>query len=209
MPEDWELLDAWRRGDRQAGGALVDRHFAAISRFFRNKVTSEHDAADLVSQTFLACTEGKDGFRGETSFRRYLYAIALNLLRAYIRKKQKRSLEALDFERVCIGDLDPSSMSSIVARRRESQLVVQALREIPVDFQVVLELSIFEDLSGREIGELLGIPEGTVRGRLRLGKERLRERVRLLAASSREAESTLADFEGWAQEIRESLQRAS
>ncbi|MCB9568029.1 MAG: hypothetical protein H6710_12610 [Myxococcales bacterium] len=74
---------------------------------------------------------------------------------------------------------------------------------------MVLELSIFEDLSGREIGELLGIPEGTVRGRLRLGKERLRERVRLLAASSREAESTLADFEGWAQEIRESLQRAS
>ncbi|MEZ4379778.1 MAG: RNA polymerase sigma factor [Nannocystaceae bacterium] len=207
-PADWQLLDAWRRGDRRAGGVLVDRHFAAISRFFRNKVTSEHDAADLVSQTFLACTEGKDSFRGETSVRRYLFAIALNLLRGYIRKKHKRSAEAIDFGIVCVSDLDPSSMSSIVARRRESQLLVRALREIPVDFQVVLELSIFEDLSGRQISELLGIPEGTVRGRLRLGKERLRARLALLARSPAEADSTLTDLEGWARDIRASLGRS-
>lgn len=204
---DWELLGDWRRGDRQAGGALVDRHFAAISRFFRNKVTSEHDAADLVSQTFLACTEGKDAFRGETSFRRYLFAIAQNLLRGYIRKKHKRSSEEIDFEIVCVSDLDPSSMSSIVARRREAQLIVRALREIPVDFQTVLELSIFEDLSGKQISELLGIPEGTVRGRLRLGKERLRARLAALARTPGEAESTITDLETWARDIRASLDR--
>ncbi len=205
---DWQLLDAWCAGDRDAGGALVDRHFAAISRFFRNKVTSEHDAADLVSQTFLACTETKHKFRGESSFRRYLYAIALNHLRAYIRKKHKRTAETIDFGIVCVSDLDPSSMSSIVARRRESQLLVRALREIPVDFQVVLELSIFEDLSGRQIGELLGIPEGTVRGRLRLGKERLRTRVASIAANPAGADSTITDLEGWARHIQESLGRA-
>ncbi|MEZ4450223.1 MAG: sigma-70 family RNA polymerase sigma factor [Nannocystaceae bacterium] len=204
---DWDLLDAWRRGDRQAGGALVDRHFAAISRFFRNKVTSEHDAADLVSQAFLACTEAKDVFRGETSFRRYVYAIAQNLLRGYIRKKHKRSSEEIDFEIVCVSDLDPSSMSSIMARRRESQLLVRALREIPIDFQIVLELSIFEDLTGKQIGELLGVPEGTVRGRLRLGKERLRARVAALARTPAEAESTLTDLETWARDIRASLDR--
>lgn len=205
---DWQLLDAWRSGDRGAGGALVDRHFAAISRFFRNKVTSEHDAADLVSQTFLACTETKDRFRGESSFRRYLFAIALNHLRAYIRKKHKRSAEAIDFGIVCVCDLDPSSVSSIVARRRESQLLVRALREIPVDFQVVLELSIFEDLSGPQISALLGIPEGTVRGRLRLGKERLRTRLSAIARSPAEADSTITDLEGWARDIRRSLGRA-
>ncbi|HRI06687.1 MAG TPA: sigma-70 family RNA polymerase sigma factor [Nannocystaceae bacterium] len=205
---DAELLDAWRRGDRVAGGRLVDRHFGAISRFFRNKVTCEHDAADLVSQTFLACTEGKDAFRGETSLRRYLFAIALNLLRVYIRRKQKRSNEEIDFGVVCVADLDPSSMSSIVARRREAQMVVQALREIPLDFQIALELSLFEDLPGRQIAELVGVPEGTVRGRLRLGKQRLRDRVAALSAARDGDASPVDDLERWASEIRAALARA-
>ena len=67
MRGDEELLAAWRAGDRDAGGELVDRHFAAISRFFRNKVTSEDDATELVSQTFLACTASKERFRGAAS----------------------------------------------------------------------------------------------------------------------------------------------
>jgi RNA polymerase sigma-70 factor, ECF subfamily len=205
MDPDWELLSAWRRGDRGAGERLVKRHFGAIARFFRNKVSSEHDAADLVSQTFLECTKAKDGFRGETSFRRFVFAIALNVLRLYIRTKHKRQGEALDFGALCVKDLSPSSMSSIVMRRREAQLLVLALREIPLDQQIVLELNIFEGLSGREISELLSVPEGTVRGRLRLGKDQLRSRLAELARSPTELQATLTDLEGWAASIRRAL----
>lgn len=207
MDPDWELLGGWRRGDRGAGEKLVKRHFGAISRFFRNKVSSEHDAADLVSQTFLECTKAKDGFRGETSFRRFLFAIALNVLRVYIRTKHKRQDEALDFSVLCAKDITRSSMSSIVMRRREAQLLVMALREIPLDQQIVLELNIFEGLSGREISELLSIPEGTVRGRLRLGKDQLRARLAELARTPAEFDATLTDLEGWAQSIRRALDR--
>ncbi|PCC67044.1 RNA polymerase sigma-70 factor, ECF subfamily [Nannocystis exedens] len=207
MDPDWELLSAWRSGDRGAGERLVKRHFGAIARFFRNKVSSEHDAADLVSQTFLECTKAKDGFRGETSFKRFVFAIALNVLRLYIRTKHKRQGEALDFGALCAKDLSPSSMSSIVMRRREAQLLVLALREIPLDQQIVLELNIFEGLSGREISELLSVPEGTVRGRLRLGKEQLRARLAELARSPAELQATLTDLEGWAASIRRALDR--
>lgn len=207
MDPDWELLSAWRQGDRAAGQRLVKRHFGAISRFFRNKVSSEHDAADLVSQTFLECTKAKDGFRGETSFKRFVFAIALNVLRLYIRTKAKRKGEELDFGALCVKDLAPSSMSSIVMRRREVQLLVMALREIPLDQQIVLELNIFESLSGREISELLSIPEGTVRGRLRLGKEQLRARLAELARTPTELEATSTDLEGWAASIRRALDR--
>jgi len=72
-----ELLQAWQGGDREAGNQLVDRHFDAITRFFRNKVCSDDDVAELVGQTFLGCTTGKDRFRGDASVRQYLYAIAL------------------------------------------------------------------------------------------------------------------------------------
>jgi len=98
-------------------------------------------------------------------------------------------------------------MSSIIMRRREAQLLVLALREIPLDYQICLELNIFEELSGREIAELLSIPEGTVRGRLRLGKEQLRVRLEELARTPAEAQATVTDIEGWARKIRQVLDR--
>jgi RNA polymerase sigma-70 factor (ECF subfamily) len=181
-PEDAALLQAWQAGDRDAGNRLVDRHFDAITRFFRNKVCAEDDVAELVGQTFLGCTSGKDRFRGDASVRQYLYAIAQNVLRKYIRARYKRQSEHLDFAAVCVQDLAPASLSSIVAHKREAQSLVQALREIPVEDQVVLELMYFEGLSGSELAGVLGLPEGTVRGRLARGKQRLRERVAALLA---------------------------
>jgi RNA polymerase sigma-70 factor (ECF subfamily) len=180
--EDAALLQAWQAGDRDAGNRLVDRHFDAITRFFRNKVCAEDDVAELVGQTFLGCTSGKDRFRGDASVRQYLYAIAQNVLRKYIRARYKRQSEHLDFAAVCVQDLAPASLSSIVAHKREAQSLVQALREIPVEDQVVLELMYFEGLSGSELAGVLGLPEGTVRGRLARGKQRLRERVAALLA---------------------------
>ena len=176
------LLQAWQSGDREAGNQLVDRHFDAITRFFRNTVCGEDGAAAPGGQTLLRCTTGKDRFRGDASVRQYLYAIANNVLRKYIRARYKRRSEHLDFATVCVQELEAASPSSIIAHKREAQSLVQALREIPVEDQVVLELMYFEGLSGSELAGVLGLPEGTVRGRLARGKQRLRERVAALLA---------------------------
>lgn len=201
--EDGELLSAWQAGDVAAGNTFVDRHFAAITRFFRNKVGSEDDVAELVGQTFLGCTTGKDRYRGEASARQFLYAIAQNVLRKYIRGRYKRKSEEVDFAAVCVQDALPSSMSSIVAHKREAQSLVQALREIPIEDQIVLEMMYFEGLSGSELAGVLGVPEGTVRGRISRGRQRLRERVAaLLAAAPRAPEVTPEHLDAWALELR-------
>lgn len=203
MRSDAELLESWQDGDREAGNQLVDRHFDAITRFFRNKVCSDDDVAELVGQTFLGCTTGKDRFRGDASVRQYLYAIAQNVLRKYIRARYKRSHELLDFATVCVQELAPASLSSIVAHKREAQSLVQALREIPVEDQVVLELMYFEGLSGSELASVLGVPEGTVRGRLARGKQRLRERVAVLLASAPQRPAvTPEQLDAWAASLR-------
>ncbi len=202
---DGELLQAWQGGDREAGNLLVDRYFDAITRFFRNKVCGEDDVAELVGQTFLGCTSGKDRFRGDASVRQYLYSIAQNVLRKYIRARYKRHSELVDFAAVCVQELAPASLSSIVAHKREAQSLVQALREIPVEDQVVLELMYFEGLSGSELADILGLPEGTVRGRLARGKQRLRERVAALLArapSPTSAAVTPDQLDTWALELR-------
>ena len=203
MRSDSELLLAWQGGDRDAGNQLVDRYFDAITRFFRNKVCSDDDVAELVSQTFLGCTSGKDRFRGDASVRQYLYSIAQNVLRKYIRARYKRHSELLDFASVCVQELAPASLSSIVAHKREAQSHVQALREIPVEDQVVLELMYFEGLSGSELAGVLGLPEGTVRGRLARGKQRLRERIAVLLASAPQRPTVTPELlDAWAVELR-------
>jgi RNA polymerase sigma factor (sigma-70 family) len=216
MDDEPQLLEAWRRGDRDAGSRLIAARSRELTWFFRNKVFDEDDVSDLVSQTFLRAVSARDRFEGRTSFRRFLYAIAQNVLREYLRSMTKRRQEELDFAEVCVRDLAPRSLSSLHSEKRQVQALIEALREVPLDDQVVLELKYFEGLSGSELAELLGVPEGTVRGRLARGLGRLRERVqeqlRVEApaggasssspSSPRAASVTTDDIEAWSAELR-------
>lgn len=203
---DGELLEAWRGGDRRAGSELLDRRAREITWFFRNKVFDEADVPDLVSQTFLGCVKARDRFEGQTSFRRFVYSIAHNVLREYLRTKAKRRREQVDFAQVCVHEIDPRSLSSMEMHRRELQAFVEGLRRVPIEHQVVLELKYFEDLTGREIAERLGQPEGTVKTRLRRGLELLRQRVgqrlALGTADRREPEVSAEVLESWAAQVR-------
>ncbi len=204
MDPDSQLLEAWRAGDRRAGAQLLERRTREITWFFRNKVFDEVDVPDLVSQTFVACVSARDRFEGTTSFRRFVYSIAHNVLREYLRTKAKRKREQVDFATVCVHDLDPRSMSSIEMQRRKLRAFVEGLRRVPVEHQVVLELKYFENLTGPQIAELLGLPEGTVRTRLRRGLARLRASVdqELSIAAPDGPHTTADDLEAWAARVR-------
>lgn len=195
MTTDGELLDAWRAGDRRAGRTLVERHFAAIHRFFHNKVSV--GVEDLVQQTFLACTESRERFRGEGSFRGWLFGIANNILMMHFRKKHGETDSAIE----SAFDLGPSPSSVLVAKAEE-RLMLEGLRRIPLDYQIALELHFWEHMTGPEIAEVLGIPEATVRARLRRGRLALGEQVKALASSPAEVHSTLDRLEDWAVSIR-------
>ena len=204
MEDERELLEAWRAGDRQAGSRLLALRAREITWFFRNKVFDEDAVPDLVSQTFLRCVSARERFEGQTSFRRFVYAIAKNVLREYLRSVTKREREQLDFGQVCVRDLRPRSLSSLHSEKVRVQALIEALREVPIDDQIVLELKYFEGLSARELGEVLDIPEGTVRGRLSRGLRRLRERVEQQLAATRGAggSPSVDDIEAWAADLR-------
>lgn len=78
-----------------------------------------------------------------------------------------------------------------------------ALRRLSFDDQVVLELYYFEGAKAREIGELMQMPEGTVRTRLRVAKQRLEHDIRTLARDPALLESTISGLEDWARGMRE------
>jgi len=199
MATDMELLQAWRTGDRGAGNALFKRHFNSVYRFFRNKV--DEGIEDLVQRTFTACVEGRDRFRDESTLRTYLFAIAHNILKEHFRRA-KRTTEPLDLEDVSIVDLG-ASPTSVLAARDEESLVVQSLRKIPIASQEILELFYWEQLTGAELGQVLGVPEDTARSRLRRARQQLESAISQLQASPALVTSTLSTLDVWARGMRE------
>lgn len=199
---DHDLLAAWRAGDRGAGGALFERHFAGVFRFFRNKVDQEVE--DLVQRTFIACVEGRDRFREEATFRTFLFAIARNVLREHIRGRQRLRSREIDFEVDSVVDLG-ATPSTLLAARAEEKLLLHGLRALPLASQEVLELFYWERLTGAELGEVLGVPEDTARTRLRRARLQLEAAITRLETSQTQLESTLSGLERWAAGLRGQL----
>lgn len=195
---DEALLERWRGGDKRAGSELFDRHFRSLLRFFRNKVSTGID--DLVQDTMLACVQGRDRIREGASFRAYMFSAARHLLYAHVEKHVKRKV--VDFEQESVADLVPG-VSTAYAKRREQRLLLEALRKLPLEYQVTLELYYWEGMSGPELAAALDIPEATVRSRVRRGSAKLREELEALAESPSLLESTLGGLEGWLEGLRE------
>lgn len=196
--DDVELLRAWRDGDRAAGEELFERHYPTVERFFRNKV-SEPD--ELIQRTFVACVEATPRFRGDSKFRTFLLGIAINVLRSYYRQlQQQRGL--LSLHSSSVADLGQTP-SRIIAQHQEERLLLEALRRLPVDLQLVLELRYWDGLKHEELAELLEIPRSTVNTRLRRGRQLLEQHLRELADSPQMLHSTITRLEDWVEEQRQ------
>jgi RNA polymerase sigma-70 factor (ECF subfamily) len=198
MPSDMELLSAWRSGDPHAGEVLFSRHFAGIARFFRNKV--DGDIEELIQRTFLGCLESKERYAGTGSFRGYLFGIARNVLFNEFRERQ-RTAGLVDVGEVSVRDLSPTP-STIAVRHEEERLLLLALRRLPLQHQIVLELSFWEEMTHAEIGEVLGIPEATASTRIRRAKRLLSDQLVALASTPELRASLSSGFETWARSVQ-------
>ncbi len=202
---DAELLEAWRSGRSDAGEQLFRRHYDTIERFFVNKVGAER-VADLVQETFVACVEARDRVADGSRFRAYLLTIAYRVFCRHLRSKYRTGAN-VDLEVLSVAAVE-ASPSSVAARAEEQRLLLEGLRAIPVNYQVVLELHYWEQLSTNEIAEVLGVPPGTVRSRLRRGRDALSAAMASIARSPSLLESTLTRLEDWANRCgRELLER--
>lgn len=82
-------------------------------------------------------------------------------------------------------------------------MLLEALRGIPVEFQVALELHYWEHMSDAEIGRALELPLGTTKSRIRRARQLLAERIAQISKSPAELESTLGNLEQWAEQLRD------
>ena len=169
MDPDFDLLERWRSGDAAGGQALFARHFKPVYRFFRYKVGA--DADELVQRTFLACMNARDQFRGESPFRSYLFAIARRELYGYLRARP--AAEHVDFGVTSIAEI-VTSPSQRLDRARQIDHLREALRRLPVDQQVLLELHYWHEFDAAALANIMGAEPGTIRVRLLRARRALR-----------------------------------
>ena len=174
---DLALLERWREGDAVAGQALFARYFDRIYRFFDTK--SDGDIDDLVQRTFLACIGARDRFRGDASFRTFLFSIARYELYHHYRQRRSAGVQ-LDLSACSVAELVTTPRSRL-ARGEEHRRLLDAMCQLPVETQMLLELHYREELDIPALAQVFGAPSATIRTRLHRGRRALRD---LLAAGA-------------------------
>lgn len=201
--DDLALLDRWCAGDNEAGTRLFRRHYRAVYRFFESKV--EKDVDEPVQETFLVCVRKRDQFRRQSSFRTFLFAVARLVLHEHWRKRRSRETP-VDFDEVSIASLS-TSIGTRIAQREDRRRLLESLRELPLDQQLLLELYYWEKLEGSDLAAVFDVEPATIRSRLFRAREALREHVQRTERRGERATAD-ADFDAWARALRPAAEEA-
>jgi RNA polymerase sigma-70 factor (ECF subfamily) len=168
-------------GDTECFNQLIVRWERPIYALAYRLLGHDEDARDVCQDTFLRAFRALPGFKGQAKFSSWLYRIALNLCRDFIRRRRRTPIvpapdgvELTDL--AAYGQVD-EPMEDVLARRQMSQSVAKAMRTLTSDQRAALILKEYHGLTFQEIAELLGCPLSTVKTRLYQGLTVLRREL--------------------------------
>ena len=174
IPSDDDLIHELRAGNNDSLGLLVARWEGPLYRFVYRLLDRKDEARDICQETFLRILKKSDRFREGARFSTWMYQIALNLCRDQVRRRRRWG--AIIDERaespaetgaaIRSAPWDPAAE---LETRERAAAVTRALALIPPEQREVLVLKEFEGLKFREIAEILGCPESTVKSRMYYG----------------------------------------
>jgi RNA polymerase sigma-70 factor (ECF subfamily) len=175
---DEEMMQLVQGGDPRAFELLYDRHggpaFSLAYRMVGNRVTAE----DITQEAFLSIWRSRlryDESRG--SVRTWVLGIVHNraidaLRRSVVHDRRRESAEGIEERHEA-----PERTEVEAARREEARSVRSALDTLPDEQRRTIELAYFGGFSHSQIAEMLDMPIGTVKGRMRLGLDKLRRQL--------------------------------
>jgi RNA polymerase sigma-70 factor (ECF subfamily) len=196
---DEELLAAFQAGDAQAFERLLRRHRAPLFTFLLRMVGDRARAEDLTQEAFLRVVRAAARWEARARFQTWLYTVARNLCVDQSRRDRFRRADSLDAQSP-LGDGDgPPLVESIASdgalpdRAADSALVrpalERALLSLPAEQREVFLLREQAGLPFKEIAELIGCNENTVKSRMRYALEGLRRHLTAAGVTAETAES--------------------
>jgi RNA polymerase sigma-70 factor (ECF subfamily) len=177
-----EILDACRRGDRDALYALYeaykDKVYSIAFYFFRGDATA---AGDVTQQVFLKLIDGIAKYRGESAFSTWLYRIVVN---ACVDRSRRWKAEAATEPSVLDDIPTPiASHEDLLARSEVAASVQNAIASLPPKLRLPILLRYFDELSYTEMAAVMNCSIGTVSSRLSRGHRLLARKLAPLAGA--------------------------
>ncbi len=174
---DRGLVDAAARGDADAFGALVLRYQSRIVNLARALTGDDGEAEDLAQEAFVRAYKAIGKFRGDSSFRTWLYRVAVNVINTHLRNRSRRwTLWGRRTDEA--GDAAPPEPAAADAPIDEDlarrQMIDRALASLPAEMRVAVTLRDIHGFDYSEIALMLDVPIGTVESRIFRGRQRLR-----------------------------------
>ncbi|HKQ71078.1 MAG TPA: RNA polymerase sigma factor [Polyangiaceae bacterium] len=166
-------IERLKCGNLEALGELYDRHHTAVRAFACRLLGDASAAEDMVHEVFLGVPKAIRNFKGDSTLRTFLIAIAVNMSRHHVRAATRRraAVERMAREPVrASGDPEGSAM-----REQAAMALMRALDDLSHDHRVAFVLCEVEERSSSEVAAIVGVPEGTVRTRVFHAKKKLRE----------------------------------
>src|SRR5919112_1746007 len=172
---DEDLISLAASGDPKALAALYDRH-GRVAYSLAYRIMGERQAAeDLVQEAFLKVWRAAGSYRvARASVRTWVLSIVRNRGIDHLRStaSRRRTQDRIEAQ---TPTSQPSEAFGEAWRNSKGEQVREALRGLPAEQLKVLELAYFSGYTHTEIAELLDLPLGTVKGRMRLGLKKMRE----------------------------------
>jgi RNA polymerase sigma-70 factor (ECF subfamily) len=180
---DEEMMQLVQRGDPRAFELLYDRHGGAAFSLAYRMSGDRLAAEDIAQEAFLSIWRSRLRYQPERgSVRTWVLGIVHNraidsLRRSLVHERRRSVVEGIE-ER----EQAPELTEVEAVRREEARQVRSALESLPDEQRRTIELAYFGGFSQSEIAEMLEMPIGTVKGRMRLGLEKMRRELAGVAA---------------------------
>jgi len=170
---DEELVARSLEGDTESFNQLVLRWERPIYALAYRVIGREDDARDVCQETFLRAFRGLGAFRGQAKFSSWLYRIALNLCRDWIRRERRAPFVAapdgVDVVEMAAERSSVESIEDYLARQETSRAIVRAMRALTEEQRTAIILKEYQGLTFQEIADLVSCPLSTVKTRVYQG----------------------------------------
>src|ERR671912_1969312 len=178
---DEELVARSMQGDVDSFNQLVLRWERPIYALAYRVIGRDEDARDVAQETFLRAFRALPGFKGQAKFSSWLYRIALNLCRDWIRRERRAQVvqapENVDLVEMAAALEPAESVEDLVARKDLARAVERAMTGLPEEQRTAIILKEYHGLTFQEIADLVGCPLSTVKTRLYQGLTVLRREL--------------------------------
>ncbi|MEZ0390738.1 MAG: RNA polymerase sigma factor [Pseudobdellovibrionaceae bacterium] len=182
---DLEVIQMIRNGDRKAYSLLVRRHQKSLLRLSVRFVKDMDAAEDIVQESFIKAFERLASFEARSSFRSWLFQIAINTAKNKLRSRRDEINDVENLPLAVAAIAETGLLHSAVA-----DLIQKHVDQLPFKQKTALTLRIYEDLSFKEIAEIMDCPYDTAKANYRHALMRLREELQ-----------TQEDLKQWTEEV--------